>query len=73
MADKLLTTREAAELLGVHPGTLENWRAAGEGPPWLRLRARLVRYSEKALEQWAAAGRNRPSTGRPKEEDKDDA
>ena len=28
----LITTAEAAELLGVHPNTLANWRSAGRGP-----------------------------------------
>ncbi|WP_373290085.1 helix-turn-helix transcriptional regulator [Longimycelium tulufanense] len=30
--DRLLTTAEAAEMLGVEPGTLRQWRYRNEGP-----------------------------------------
>jgi hypothetical protein len=39
----LLDTVQAAELLGVSPGTLENWRAEGKGPKFRRV-GRLIRY-----------------------------
>lgn len=39
----LLDTHQAAEVLGVSPGTLENWRAEGKGPKFRRI-GRLVRY-----------------------------
>lgn len=39
----LLDTHQAAEILGVSPGTLENWRAQGQGPKFRKV-GRLVRY-----------------------------
>ncbi|MET0412346.1 MAG: helix-turn-helix domain-containing protein, partial [Polyangiaceae bacterium] len=36
-ADKLLSTREAAELLGVSTKHLEQMRGRGEGPPHKRI------------------------------------
>ena len=36
--DDLLTTREAAELLGITPGALRNARWLGSGPPFVHVR-----------------------------------
>ena len=35
--DKLIRTPEAADLLGVQPGTLKIWRYRGTGPPYHRI------------------------------------
>lgn len=50
----LLTPRQAAEYLGVHLGTLANWRYKGEGPPAVRIgRGRgHWRYRPEDLEAW---------------------
>jgi len=46
----LLTTREAAEVLGMSYRTLQKWRMAKRGPKWIRLapnahpHSTLVRY-----------------------------
>lgn len=45
---KLLTERQAAEILGVSEHTLRNWRYADKGPPYVKL-VFQVRYSEKEL------------------------
>lgn len=42
-ADNLLSAVQAAKRLGIHPGTLANWRAWGLGPKFVRI-GRLVRY-----------------------------
>lgn len=45
--NKLLKPEEMAELLGVHPGTLANWRCRGVGPQYLKLgksRTSPIRY-----------------------------
>jgi predicted DNA-binding transcriptional regulator AlpA len=52
-AAKLLTTQQAAERIGFSAGTLENWRCAGEGPPYVKI-GRAVRYSVAGLERWIA-------------------
>lgn len=50
--DTLLTTRQVADRLGLSPGTLENWRRAGKGPPWQKLGPRMVRYPSDSVEKW---------------------
>ncbi len=52
----LLTTRIAAEWLGLSPRTLEALRVRGGGPSYLKL-GRLVRYEPAALEAWIDARR----------------
>jgi hypothetical protein len=55
---RLLTTRDAAELLGVGPSILERLRWMGEGPPYVRpTGGRIVRYRYTDLVEWI--GRNR--------------
>ncbi len=39
----LLTPRQAAARLQLSPGTLANWRALGQGPPFFRVGSR-IRY-----------------------------
>lgn len=34
MARKLLSTPEAASLMGIQPATLRSWRLRGRGPPY---------------------------------------
>ena len=51
---RLLNTPEAAEYLGMEPGTLENWRYQHKGPPVTPL-GRLVRYDIKDLDAWIEA------------------
>lgn len=41
---KLLTQKQAAEFLSISHRTLENYRLTGEGPKWVRLGRRLIRY-----------------------------
>ena len=55
-----LSTREAADWLGLSPRTLDRYRVSGDGPPFHRFGAR-VRYLLADLEAWAAA-RRRTST-----------
>lgn len=45
----LVDQRRAAEILGVNPHTLENWRWRGIGPRWRRVGVRLVRYHRADL------------------------
>lgn len=50
-----LTTAEAAERLGLAPGTLQNWRSSGIGPTFLRINGSRVRYPLASLEEFEAA------------------
>lgn len=61
---KLLDQRKAAELLGVSTRTIEGWRTTGEGPQFVRLSARAVRYRFQDVERFIAE-RLRKSTSDP--------
>lgn len=47
----LLTSKEAAEFLGLNEGSLRNMRKDGEGPKFIKL-GRLVRYRRSELEKY---------------------
>jgi len=50
---ELLSSRQAAEYLGVSPRTIERWRLQGEGPSYIRLgRTKCVRYSKEDLQSF---------------------
>jgi hypothetical protein len=55
-AGPLLTEVETAQLLGVSPRTLQNWRRTGRGPVHVRLGG-LVRYAPADVEAFIAASR----------------
>lgn len=54
-ADHLLTPAETADLLGVTELTLAEWRRHRQGPPYLKLGHRTVRYDRDALGAWLEA------------------
>lgn len=45
----LLTPKEAADILQVSEFTLERWRRTGDGPPYVRLSSRAIRYRAAEL------------------------
>lgn len=45
---EVLTTQEAAQLLGVHPKSLERMRAQGKGPKYVRI-GKAIRYRRSDL------------------------
>ncbi len=53
--EELLTTEEAAQEMKLSPGTLQNYRIAGNGPRYVKLgpspRAR-VRYKRSDISDW---------------------
>jgi len=49
MPNNLLTTVQAAALLGLHPDTLRLWRKQGRGPKCFKVGNRF-RYSQEAIE-----------------------
>ena len=50
--DALLTEEEAAEFLGYSKRALQNWRHRGDGPPFIRISERAVRYRRRDLIAW---------------------
>jgi excisionase family DNA binding protein len=57
---KLLTPKEAAELLKVSLSWLAKARMRGDGPAYIKV-GRAIRYTEVALQQWLK-GNQRLST-----------
>jgi hypothetical protein len=55
-AGTLLTEADAAQLLGISPRTLRNWRRGNRGPVHVRLGG-LVRYTPADVESFIAASR----------------
>ncbi len=52
--DDLLTTKQVAAWLGMGAVTLEIWRCRGEGPPFIKLTPRMVRYQRGGVLNWLA-------------------
>ncbi len=60
----MLTTTQAADVLGLSPRTLEQLRVKGGGPDYFALGKRAIRYQRHALNTWLNA-RRRKSTSDP--------
>jgi predicted site-specific integrase-resolvase len=61
-APQLLTPVQVAELLGVQPRTIERWRRTGEGPSYVQLSRRTIRYTDEAVRVFIA-GNLKHNTG----------
>lgn len=58
-----LTSVEVADLLSVHPVTIDQWRVRGDGPRYFSpTGTRRVWYAEKDLLAWIAAGAKRSTS-----------
>lgn len=55
--EKLLNTKEAAPLIGITAGTLENWRVAGIGPKFIKTPGKRgkVLYRVEDIQTWRDA------------------
>jgi hypothetical protein len=51
---KLITTKQAAEMMGLAPATLRSWRCANTGPKFTRLTKQSVKYAQADLERYIA-------------------
>lgn len=66
MLEKLLTTEQAAALLGTTRRTMEAWRYVSAGPVFVKLRGRMVRYRPTDLGAFVAnAARTNTGGGTP--------
>jgi|GEM_PF-1615188 len=50
----LLDNTQAADIIGVHPLTLQNWRSTGKSPRYVKV-GRNVRYRLSELKAWIEA------------------
>ena len=61
-----LKVREAADMLGKHPVTLDQWRLTGVGPRFFKPEGtRQVYYSEPDLLAWLAGGERHSTSDAP--------
>ncbi len=49
---QLLTEKETARLLGMTPRFLQARRVRGNGPPFVRISSRAIRYRVSDLDRW---------------------
>ena len=61
---RLLTTREMAELFGVHPRTIKLMRSARKLPAPIKIGPQTLRWRAAEIHDWLAAGCPDPSTWR---------
>ncbi len=55
--ERLLNPEQAARYLGLDVGTLANMRVRGDGPPFIALSPRAIRYQKEDLTSWVASRR----------------
>lgn len=64
MNDTLLSTKQAAQHLGLQPETLMAWRSQKRGPAFIRLNGRTIRYRIDDLTAFINAKQDRnPANG----------
>jgi hypothetical protein len=60
-----LTTQEAAKRCGLSASFLHKSRVRGDGPPFLKVGRRAVRYDAAKLDVWLAAHERRSTSEQP--------
>ncbi len=60
--NELLNTPEAAKRLGLTPQYLKVLRVTGDGPPFVKVARRAVRYRASDIEDWLATSTFRSTT-----------
>lgn len=53
--EKLLNEQQAAEYLEFTPRALQMWRHKGNGPKYVKISSRAVRYRKRDLDEWIEA------------------
>lgn len=53
--EHLVSSTEAADLLGLSPRTLERWRVTGGGPLFIKAGRKTIRYRPADLLAWIDA------------------
>ena len=48
----LLTEKDVGHLLNLTPSCLQAWRLKGDGPPFIRISGRCIRYRHTDVEAW---------------------
>jgi predicted DNA-binding transcriptional regulator AlpA len=50
--EKLMTTKQVSEYIGIAVSTLLLYRAMGTGPKYIKILQRLVRYEKRDVDTW---------------------
>jgi predicted DNA-binding transcriptional regulator AlpA len=60
--DALMTTEQLARMLGVDPSSVRRWRTSTpvQGPPFIRMSDRVVKYRHADVERWLNSRRVDP-------------
>lgn len=65
MMERLMTSQDLSDILGVPPRTLDQWAYLKQGPPFLKV-GRHRRYRSVDVEAWIAAQVSTSSDARKK-------
>ena len=65
MVEQYLNEKEAAQILGVEPRTLADWRWKRTGPAYTKLLTGTIRYLASDVNAYAAAGKIVPGATTP--------
>ena len=52
MRKPLLSAKEVAQILGVHPNTVYNWSSKGIGPKRMKIGKGILRYREEDIDNF---------------------
>ncbi len=63
MSRPLMTAQQAAERLGVSASTMEHLRGTGEGPAYVKISDKYVRYRQEDLDAFVLMNRRRSTAG----------
>ncbi len=58
-----MNTRQAADFIGVSPAWLELCRSRGDGPPYVCVGEKLIKYRRESLERWMVECERQPEAG----------
>lgn len=58
MTENLMTTKQVSTYIGIAVSTLILYRATGEGPKYIKILRRLVRYRRADVDAWLDAQKN---------------
>ncbi|QED28255.1 helix-turn-helix domain-containing protein [Microvenator marinus] len=62
MEDKMMTIEEVAKMTALDPKILSRYRTTGEGPEFIRLGHRTIRYWRSDVVNWLNANRYRSTS-----------
>ena len=55
ITETMLTPAQLAEILGTTTRTLDRWRISGDGPVFVRIGMKMIRYPEASTLRWISS------------------